>query len=50
VIKGKPSYLSPEQISGEVLDGRSDLFALGIVLWELLTGKNSLQAKAILPF
>lgn len=40
VIKGKPSYLSPEQISGEVLDGRSDLFALGAVLWELLTGKK----------
>ncbi|MBY0471422.1 serine/threonine protein kinase [bacterium] len=40
VIKGKPSYLSPEQISGEVLDGRSDIFALGIVLWELLTGKK----------
>lgn len=40
VIKGKPSYLSPEQISGEPLDGRCDIFALGIVLWELLTGKK----------
>lgn len=40
VIKGKPSYLSPEQITGEVLDGRSDIFALGAVLWELLTGKK----------
>jgi serine/threonine-protein kinase len=40
VIKGKPSYLSPEQISGEVLDGRCDVFALGIVLWELLAGKK----------
>ncbi len=40
VIKGKLSYLSPEQVMGEVLDGRSDLFALGIVLWELLTGKR----------
>ena len=40
VIKGKPSYLSPEQISGEVLDGRSDIFALGAVLWEMLTGKK----------
>ncbi|MBC7692766.1 MAG: serine/threonine protein kinase [Methylotenera sp.] len=40
VIKGKPSYLSPEQITGEVLDGRSDIFALGIVFWELLTGKK----------
>ncbi|MEK6705848.1 MAG: serine/threonine-protein kinase [Bdellovibrionota bacterium] len=40
VIKGKPSYLSPEQISGETLDGRCDIFALGIVLWELLAGKK----------
>src|SRR5579885_408901 len=40
VIKGKPSYLSPEQISGDVLDGRSDLFALGIVLWEMLVGRK----------
>jgi serine/threonine-protein kinase len=40
VIKGKPSYLSPEQISGEALDGRSDVFALGAVLWEVLTGRK----------
>jgi serine/threonine-protein kinase len=40
VIKGKPSYLSPEQINGEDLDGRCDIFALGIVLWELLTAKR----------
>jgi serine/threonine-protein kinase len=40
VIKGKPSYLSPEQISGETLDGRSDIFALGAVFWELLTGRK----------
>lgn len=40
VIKGKPSYLSPEQINGEELDGRCDIFALGIVLWELLTAKR----------
>jgi len=40
VIKGKPSYLSPEQISGDPLDGRCDVFALGIVLWELLAGKK----------
>lgn len=40
VIKGKPSYLSPEQIAGETLDGRSDVFALAAVFWELLTGKK----------
>lgn len=43
VIKGKPSYLSPEQISGDLLDGRTDLFALGAVFWELLTGKKLFQ-------
>ena len=40
VIKGKPSYLSPEQIGGDELDGRSDIFALGAVLWEILTGRK----------
>jgi serine/threonine protein kinase len=44
IIKGKPSYLSPEQISGEKLDGRSDIFALGIVFWELLTGRKLFAA------
>ena len=37
MIKGKPAYMSPEQANGEPLDGRSDLFAVGIMLWELLT-------------
>ncbi len=45
VIKGKPSYLSPEQITGEQLDGRCDIFALGTVLWELLTGKKLFQGE-----
>ncbi len=36
--KGKPAYMSPEQLRAEPLDGRSDLFAAGIMLWELLTG------------
>ncbi|MCM0605747.1 MAG: serine/threonine protein kinase [Xanthomonadaceae bacterium] len=44
VIKGKLSYLSPEQIACEILDGRSDLFALGIVCWELLTAKKLFSA------
>lgn len=36
-IKGKAAYLSPEQTMGETLDGRSDIYSLGIVAWELLT-------------
>jgi serine/threonine protein kinase len=40
MLKGKLSYLSPEQINGEPLDGRSDLFSLGAVLWELCVGRR----------
>jgi serine/threonine-protein kinase len=38
-VKGKYAYMSPEQTTASQLDGRSDVFSLGIVLWELLTGK-----------
>jgi serine/threonine protein kinase len=46
VIKGKPSYLSPEQINGDTLDGRSDIFSLGTVLWELLAGKKLFSGES----
>jgi tetratricopeptide (TPR) repeat protein len=38
VIIGTPEYLSPEQARAETLDGRSDLYALGLILYEMLTG------------
>jgi eukaryotic-like serine/threonine-protein kinase len=54
-LKGKAAYMSPEQANGAVLDGRSDLFAVGVMLWEMLCGASlfghdSLQAtlKAVL--
>ena len=40
VIKGKYPYMSPEQVLARKIDGRSDLFSLGIVFWEALTGKR----------
>jgi eukaryotic-like serine/threonine-protein kinase len=40
VTKGKLSYMSPEQCQGKVIDARTDIFSLGIVLWELLSGRR----------
>jgi serine/threonine protein kinase len=45
LIKGKVSYLSPEQINVRPFDARADVFALGVVFHEMLTGRRLFQAK-----
>jgi serine/threonine-protein kinase len=46
-VVGTPEYMSPEQLAGEMLDGRSDLFALGCVLYKMLTGESSFTGPSI---
>lgn len=44
-LRGKIGYLSPEQVTGEMIDRRSDVFTLGIVLWECLAGRRLFGRK-----
>ncbi|HEY6079776.1 MAG TPA: serine/threonine-protein kinase [Polyangiaceae bacterium] len=46
IIKGKFSYLSPEAAKGLPVDGRTDIFAVGIILWELLAGRRLFMGES----
>jgi serine/threonine-protein kinase len=46
-IMGTPRYMSPEQAKGDAVDGRSDLFALGVILYEMVTGHKAFDGKSM---
>lgn len=47
-VIGSPQYMSPEQAGGGELDGRSDLYSLGMVLYKILTGKTPLEGQSLI--
>jgi serine/threonine-protein kinase len=47
LVVGTPEYMSPEQLSGDKLDGRSDIYALGLVTFNMLTGKLPFPAETL---
>ena len=46
MVFGTPEYMSPEHAQGLLLDGRSDLYALGLILWECLVGRRPIQGRS----
>jgi serine/threonine-protein kinase len=44
---GSPGFMSPEQLKGGTADGRSDLFALGVILYQLLTGRSPFEGESV---